>query len=198
MSILDINRIALELVARDFSDGHNPTNGGPTKTSRALAIIHLAAHDAYAKVAGGITAKLPGLPNPPAGLKANAANGNVALLGAGLRACRILYPDDVPFIASKALSLVTGVSPVALHYGEQVADLWIASRANDGSNSPQLDANYSNQPGRHRPDPLNLKQLTLGRTWGLVRPFVPFKCHNRSASQRPSRTQQSGVCGRFR
>ena len=47
MSILNINDLALQLVALDFSDGHTPTNGGPTKTSRALAIIHLAAHDAY-------------------------------------------------------------------------------------------------------------------------------------------------------
>jgi hypothetical protein len=50
MSILNINDLALQLVALDFSDGHMPTNGGPTKTSRALAIIHLAAHDAYAQV----------------------------------------------------------------------------------------------------------------------------------------------------
>ena len=50
MSILIINSMALELVAKDFSDGHSPSNGGPTKTSRALAIIHLAARDAYAKV----------------------------------------------------------------------------------------------------------------------------------------------------
>jgi len=30
--------VALDLVAKDFSDGHSPNNGGPTKTARALAI----------------------------------------------------------------------------------------------------------------------------------------------------------------
>ena len=36
MSILNINDLALELVARDFSNGHPPTNGGPTKTHKLL------------------------------------------------------------------------------------------------------------------------------------------------------------------
>lgn len=49
MSILNINALALQLVALDFSNGHAPNNGRPTKTSRALAIIHLAAHDAHAQ-----------------------------------------------------------------------------------------------------------------------------------------------------
>lgn len=62
MNILDINKLALELVAKDFSNGHSPTNGGPTKTSRALAIIHLAAHDAYAKVTGLLNPQLSSLP----------------------------------------------------------------------------------------------------------------------------------------
>ena len=34
MSILSINKLSLDLVARDFSDGHSPNNGGPTKTAR--------------------------------------------------------------------------------------------------------------------------------------------------------------------
>ena len=30
MDILSINKLALDLVAKDFSDGHNANNGGPT------------------------------------------------------------------------------------------------------------------------------------------------------------------------
>jgi hypothetical protein len=43
MTILQINRLSLDLVAKDFSDGHAATanNGGPTKTARALAILIL-------------------------------------------------------------------------------------------------------------------------------------------------------------
>ena len=52
MSIEIINDLSLRLVAEDFSNGHAAAanNGGPTKTARAMAIIHLAAHDAYAQV----------------------------------------------------------------------------------------------------------------------------------------------------
>lgn len=172
MTILEINRIALELVAHDFSDGHAPTNGGPTKTSRALAIIHLAAHDAYAKVTSQITPLLSGLPNPPTGLGTDVATGNYALIGAGIRAAQQLYPDDSAYIAGEAAKLVSGADPRALWYGEQIADRWIDARKSDGSAAPQTDALYDVAPGRHRPDPLAPNQQTLGRTWGLVKPFV--------------------------
>ena len=48
----------------------------------------------------------------------------------------------------------------------------LMSEKNDGSAAPQLDDLYDSAPGRHRRDPLDPKQQTLGRTWGLVRPFV--------------------------
>ena len=85
MNILSINKLALDLVAKDFSDGHSPNNAGPTKTARALAIIHLAARDAYAMVTGIYPARLAGLPAKPAGLGATDAIGTSAVIGAGSR-----------------------------------------------------------------------------------------------------------------
>jgi len=172
MSILDINRIALELVARDFSDGHMPTNGGPTKTSRALAIIHLAAHDAYAKVTGQRPPQLATLPNPPAGLGSDDATGTDALIGAGIHAAQQLYPDSTAYIAVESANLVATANPQALLYGEQIADFWINERKTDGSALPQMDGLYDSAPGRHRPDPLVPGQQTLGRKWGQVKPFA--------------------------
>jgi PAP2 superfamily len=174
MSILNINDLALKLVAMDFSDGHTPSNAGPTKTSRALAIIHLAAHDAFAKVTKKFPPKLGSLPNPPITLGTTSDADFIALLGAGFRAATLLYPDFKAFIATEAAKLVDAQqrSGSAYRYGEQVADAWIAHRANDGSQAPQLDTLYNQAPGRHRPDPLNPKQMALGRTWGLVTPFV--------------------------
>lgn len=172
MSILNINDLALELVAKDFSDGHNPNNAGPTKTSRALAIIHLAAHDAYAKVTGQLNPQLGILPNPPGGIGNDEAMGTAALLGAGIFAAEQLYPDFVQFISTETAQLTIGVNSEALNYGKQVADAWIDFRNNDGSSSPDMDSNFSLEPGRHRPDPLNPMQMTLGRTWGQVKPFV--------------------------
>ena len=98
MSIIGLNKLALDLVARDFSDGHSPNNGGPTKTSRALAIIHLAARDAYAKVSGQYAPRLGGLPALPAVLMQSPVNGEAAAIGAGIRAATLLYPDFSIFI----------------------------------------------------------------------------------------------------
>ncbi|WP_181256600.1 vanadium-dependent haloperoxidase [Merismopedia glauca] len=173
MSINNINDLALELVAKDFSDGHasKANNGGPTKTSRALAIIHLAAHDAYAIVTKQFAPKLESIPNPPATLDNMPTTGSAALLGAGFRAATLLYPDFEEFIATEAAK-ISDPSNLAYKYGELVAEAWVAARTNDGSQAPQLDSLYNQAPGRHRPDPLDPQQQTLGRNWGLVTPFV--------------------------
>ncbi len=176
MSILNINDLALKLVAMDFSDERKPNNGGPTKTSRALAIIHLAAHDAFAQVTGKFTPKLGSLPIPPATLSTLPNADSIALLGAGFRAATLLYPDFAAFIATEAaLEVAKFSSPdslVAYQYGERVAEAWIAARMNDGSGVPQMDTPYNPGAGRHRPDPLNPQQSALGRRWGSVTPFV--------------------------
>ena len=172
MSIQNINDLALELVARDFSNGHRPTNAGPTKTSRALAIIHLAAHDAYAKVTEKLAPKLGNLPNPPNGISKDDATGTIALLSAGIRAAVQLYPDDAAFIATQTAKLIVGTDPRVLRYGDKIADAWLNERKADGSAAPQLDELYDPAPGRHRRDPLDPNQQTLGRTWGEVTPFI--------------------------
>jgi membrane-associated phospholipid phosphatase len=167
MSILKINNLALDLVALDFSDNHTPDNGGPTKTSRALAIIHLAARDAYAKVTSTLTPKLVGLPNPPSGV----TDGEAAVLGAGIRAATLLYPTLVTFINTQAAIISAGANAAALAYGASIADKWVQSRQNDNSSLPQTDTMFNDEPGHHRPDPVT-KLPALGRNWGKVKPFV--------------------------
>lgn len=67
--ILYWNHVALEANRADFTR-EKPEQGGPTLSSRALAIVHLAMYDAYAGVIND-PANLPhylsGLPSPPAG-----------------------------------------------------------------------------------------------------------------------------------
>ena len=183
MSILSLNELALELVARDFSDGHAPSNGGPTRTSRALAIIHLAAYNAYAQVTNAFLPRPGTLPPKPLGLASNDATGTVALLSAGLLAAEQLYPDFKDFInevvtsgARKLngdiLKIEVNNNPAAVVYGRTIADAVLDSRKNDNSDLPQLDRLYSDEPGKYRPDPTGSNPDTLGRTWGLVKPFV--------------------------
>ena len=173
MTILQINRLALDLVARDFSDGHAAiaNNGGPTKTARALAIIHLAVRDAYAKVTAAYPPRLAALPNKPAGMGSTDALGTAAVVGAGIRASTLLYPDFSGFISDQSMTLTQGLDTNAMAYGCLVAERWIASRQGDGSALPQLDSMYSDSPGHYRPDPIS-KSQALGRTWGQCPPFV--------------------------
>ncbi len=171
MSIEIINDLSMRLVADDFSNGHKPSHGGPTKTARAMAIIHLAAHDAYAQVTVAFSARLCGLPPKPTGSGSDDAAGTVALLAAGFRAAERLYPDFGATIAMLRPAHA-GVDPALVAYGTLVGDAWVNARAGDGSANPQEDTNFDNAAGRHRPDPFNPGQTTLGRTWGKVHPFV--------------------------
>lgn len=172
MSIVDLNKLALDLVARDYSDGHAASQPGPTKTSRALAIIHMAARDAYAKVTGAYPAKLAGLPAKPGGLGSTDKLGQDAAAGAVIAACNLLYPDSAAFITAAAAILTSGADPTALNYGKDIGNAWFVSRLTDMSYLPQTDAMYSDLPGRHRADPVNPGQMTLGRKWGMVTPFI--------------------------
>ena len=169
-TILNINKLALELVAKDFSDGHAPNNGGPTKTSRALAITHLAARDAYAQVIGTYAPRLGGLPAKAFAGDTDAL-GTVAVVGAGIRTATLLYPDFASYIAEQSAPLTAGLDTAALTYGCLIGEKWVQSRQSDGSALPQNDALYSAAPGHHRPDPVS-KSAALGRTYGNCPPFV--------------------------
>jgi membrane-associated phospholipid phosphatase len=188
MNILGLNDLALELVARDYSprkpgEDFKPNNVGPTATARALALIHQVAFDAYAKVTGAFLPRLSSLPNKPSGLGSDDATGTVALLSAGIWAAEQLYPDFRDFITEVVtsggrkfngdiLKIEVNTNPVAIGYGQSIADAWFDARKNDNSELSQFDKLYSNAVGKHRPDPTNPGQSALGRTWGQVKPFV--------------------------
>ena len=172
MSIDVINTLSLQLVADDFSNGHRASQNGPTKTSRALAIIHLAGHDAYAMVTRAFDPQLAGLPPLPAGSGTDDAAGRVALIAAGCRAAEHLYPDFGGTIAAARSAATLGADPALLAYGVLVGEAWLVARLNDGSDAVQEDTTYQSGPGHHRPDPYIPMQKTLGRAWGDVEPFV--------------------------
>lgn len=171
MTIEIINDLSMRLVADDFSNGHRPNQAGPTKTSRAMAIIHLAAHDAYAMVTGKFSAKLADLPPPP-NPGGNDSEGTIALLGAGFRVAELLYPDFAETIELDRKNNTSGADQNLLEYGTKIGEKWFEDRCTDGWQEPQEDKLYDKEPGKHRPDPFNPNQMTLGRKWGLVKPFV--------------------------
>jgi vanadium chloroperoxidase len=159
--ILFWNEVSLEANRISHTNGQDEQTG-PTLSSRALAIVHLAMYDAYAGVIND-PAALPRYidnpPPPPAGASADAA-----VAAAAHRALTKLFPSQTAFFDL----VLTGVGIPAepeLSFGIGVADAILADRAGDpGASSPGHTASL--QRGKHRPDPDNPGQGYHGAFYG--------------------------------
>jgi PAP2 superfamily/Vanadium chloroperoxidase N-terminal domain len=173
-AILFWNEVSLEAVAQDhtFDEMSKRTQNGPTRTSRALAIVHLAMYDAFNSIAKVFVPYLPNLPLPASGASRRAAIGEAAFV-----TLASLYPSQQAFFQQKsqeffaALNTTTQSIDNGQAQGRRVAEALLKARANDGS-SLDLPYNPSQEPGRHRVDPLNAGQGFLGASWGQVQPFA--------------------------
>jgi vanadium chloroperoxidase len=157
--ILYWNEVALEANRVSHTNGKNEQTG-PTLSSRALAIVHLAMYDAYAAVRGNpispvnLSPYLPGLPNPEAGASADAA-----VAAAAHATLSSLFPSQKAFFDQKHTQAgLQGLGLQAGHeYGLLVAQKILEKRLDDPSAS---DNGYaaSVARGAHRPDPDNAEQ----------------------------------------
>jgi hypothetical protein len=173
-AILFWNNIALDAVANDHTGSAQPINQrGPTRSIRALAIVHVAMFDAFNSIARSYTPYLKNLPAAPSDASKEAA---IAL--AAFFTLIDLYPlQAMTFTAELMKFLATLPQDLALAKGIQVgtdvARLVINARRNDGSekadNPPYQPGNL---PGEHRVDPLNPKQGFYTPRWGAVKPFA--------------------------
>ncbi|MBM3652133.1 MAG: vanadium-dependent haloperoxidase [Alphaproteobacteria bacterium] len=176
------NAVALELNRLDHTGKLNAKNNrGPTRSSWALAITHLAMHDAFFGRTGA-----PTYATPWAGLQGNVATylnvsglgpvafnattEGAAVSGAASAALKALYPS-FEFIVDDALNAFDfGQGNAAFDFGVEVGKAHLSNRANDGSDDggpvPQLQAYW-----RHREDPTNIGQGFLGQRWGQVKLF---------------------------
>ncbi len=157
--ILYWNAVALEANRRDFSnvpgtDKPMPEQGGPTLSSRALAIVHLAMYDAHAGAVGG--AGLPRYLSAPASPAPGTANPE-AVVATAAHACLVaLFPRQKSFFDERLASAELSGGGVAAGkaFGIAVGQAMLADRSGD----PDADATdyvFSNTPGHHRPDPAN-------------------------------------------
>jgi PAP2 superfamily protein len=148
---------------------------GPTRASRAMAIVHIAMFDALNAIAGGYQS-YTGLAAAPAGTSmkaaiAQAAHDTLAALFPSQQSTfDARLADDLSHVADSAAK----ADGVAL--GQQAAAAILALRADDGSDHPEprvgVDYITSNDPGRWRQDPISKNPLALGARWGEVKPFV--------------------------
>ena len=163
--ILYWNEVALEANRVSHTNGKNEQTG-PTLSSRALAIVHLAMYDAYAGVRGNpnqpvnLSPYLPGLPDPAPFAPENADMVAAAAVAAAAHATLSqLFPSQKPFFDLKhsQAGLQGADLSIGHDYGLLVAQILLDKRKDDPSAS---DNGYaaSVARGAHRPDPDNAGQ----------------------------------------
>jgi len=148
---------------------------GPTRSSRALAIVHIAIYDAL----NAISKRYPGYSGE---LPAYADSSlDAAIAQAAHDTLVALYPrqagrlDD--WLQADLARLPAGRAKLnGVDIGRRAAAAILALRANDGANieDPLVGEEYvpSLSPGQWRPDPVSRIRIALGAYWHRVPPFV--------------------------
>lgn len=148
---------------------------GPTRASRAVAIVHIAIFDAVNAIAGGYQS-YTGIPPAPAGTSMEAA-----IAQAAHDTLTALFPSQsASFDQQLANDLATVADGKAktdgIELGQTAARAILMARANDGSDRPEphigVDFTTGDQPGQWREDPISQNTVALGAYWGEVKPFV--------------------------
>ena len=148
---------------------------GPGRSSRAMAIVHIAIFDAVSAVEGRYQS-YTGVQAP---------KGPVSLDGAVAQAAHdaliALYPSQAPnfdSLLADDLAQIKNKNEKAngVLLGQRAAAAILALRTNDGSQIPEphvgVDYFTSNLPGHWRQDPISLIPLALGAHWGECKTFV--------------------------
>lgn len=165
--ILLWNEIALEANRNSHTNGQGEQLG-PTLSSRALAIVHLAMYDAYAGAVND-KKKLPryiDCPSPKSGVSAE-----LAVSAAAHKTLSALYPSQTPFfdavLAKPDDEKLDEYSREAYKFGFSVAASILEDRKNDpGAASTVYKPAIG--PGKHRPDPDNPTQGIYSPDYGRL------------------------------
>lgn len=171
-AILYWNDVSLEANRVSHTNGKNEQTG-PTLSSRALAIVHLAMYDAFVGVSGSLTPYLPGLPAPGPG-----ASVEAAIAAAAHATLAKLFPSQKAFFDLRHAQ--AGSHEPGLKEGHEFGLLVAQRMLDDRSDDPGAgDDGYaaSVARGAHRPDPDNPDQ-------GYHAPFYGGKSKLFAATER--------------
>ena len=175
------NHIAIDASGLDHTPvGANETRVfgeqlGPGRSSRAMAIVHIAIFDAVNAIVGGYRsyaglAPVDGDASIDAAIATAAHDTLVAMFPSQAKTFDDLLADDLNNIHP------SNVKAAGIALGQQAAAAILALRANDGSQHPEarigIDYIPSLDPGDWRPDPVSQSPLALGAHWGTVTPFA--------------------------
>jgi vanadium chloroperoxidase len=151
-SILFWNAVSLEADRVSHSDPDKREQNGPTLSSRALAIVHLAMYDAFAGIVGGAGFPRYLNPAPPPPVAPPPLSASDAVAGAAHTTLSALYRTQTAFFDAQLSCFNT--ASASFQFGQLVGRSLLRSRANDLDGR---DCGYrpSLNRGRHRVDPDN-------------------------------------------
>ena len=176
------NQIAIDTAGLDHTPpaaGETRVFGeqlGPGRSSRAMAIVHIAVFEAINALAGQPYRSYVNL-DP----QRRRASAQAAVAQAAHDTLIALYPSQAPRLDAQLAEDLTSLPLSAerdagLALGARAAAAINALRANDGATpgEARMGVDYlpGDQPGEWRQDPISLVPLALGVRWGSVRPFV--------------------------
>ncbi|PWK23361.1 hypothetical protein LV89_03178 [Arcicella aurantiaca] len=154
--ILYWNEVALDANKESHTSGNDGGMvNGPTLSSRAMAIVHLAMYDAFVGTSGSLLTSYTGT--------GSITNGSVsAAVSAAAHAtlCALFPSQKATFEQKHKKATITGTTDEinAGHtFGQSIANQILFLRKDDPNAS---DDGYSSYPshGTHRPDPINVNQ----------------------------------------
>jgi hypothetical protein len=167
--VLFWNDVAMQAALND-SRAAAAEQGGPTRTSRAMGIVHVAMYDAYNAVRQEYE---------PYYVQAVAPRGSSYETAVGVAAhdtLAALYPNQEPALDRILTQFLAGL-PHGLAeyrgfaYGQQVAQQILDARSHDG-----WDSSSTYRPsmglGHHAEDPMTPGRGFLTPSWGKVQPFA--------------------------
>jgi len=181
-AILFWNQVSIDANKTDFTTERpdldpDPQQGGPTRTSRALAIVHLAMYDAYAGILDPTKkyltyspTEVPGTVNADAARAAVASAACVTLIDLYSRQQEAILKKHIEFVSTLSATNDPEIE-LGLAWGRLVGAKMLNERKSDGSELSNALYAPSAEPGKHRTDPLNSGQKFLGPLWGRVKPF---------------------------
>ncbi len=148
---------------------------GPGRSSRAMAIIHIAMFDALDAVVGRYSS-YTGTHAAPSRLSVDAA-----IAQAARDTLAAMFPSQTSTFdgyLAEDLAAIPNAQQKAngIDLGQRTAAAILAMCLNDGAQIPEphigIDYFPSNSPGHWRQDPISLIPLALGARWGRCIPFV--------------------------
>ena len=177
------NRMAIDTAGLDHTavaDGEDRVFGhqlGPHRSSRAMAMVHIAMFEALLFVVGGYQSYVNLVID---GLDPEDASPLVAIIQANYDMLVYLYPSHQPRLVEIKNDLLDSLSNTGkiggITVGTMASDAVKTIRLGDNSSNPEIHVGNGYplllNPGEWRPDPISGLTVALGARWGEVTPFV--------------------------